>query len=380
MWGTGRCGGNRAIFEVANRLFDRGYKVNITALSGNHRWFNLKVPVNYITISSKLLKTIHSLYNIYRLLKFRDKDYGVTAIAEGIANKLGFHIDLIRVLSESLPEANVHIATYYPTALAVWLANTASKRFYFLQDFPELVEEVGGSYGLKLFELTLRMNFDYFLCNSNYTKSLVERYQPEARTLVTGVGVNTEVFRPRRENILSDIKDRFKVMVMLRGLKYKGDEIAIKALSLVSKKIPIHTVIVSDKAIAKKLLTKERGSFSYTIYSNVDDDTLAKLYSSVDVFLFTSYAEGFGLPPLEAMACGTPVVTTDCKGNRDYLINGYNSIVVPPGDPQALANAIIKIFNNDNLREKLIEGGLKTAKEWTWDRVINKIENILKDA
>ena len=57
--------------------------------------------------------------------------------------------------------------------------------------------------------------------------------------------------------------------------------------------------------------------------------SLAELYSSADIFLFTSYAESFGLPPLEAMACGTTVVTTDCKGNRDYAIGEYNCLIRP---------------------------------------------------
>lgn len=92
---------------------------------------------------------------------------------------------------------------------------------------------------------------------------------------------------------------------------------------------------------------------------------LAKLYSSADVFIFTSYVKGFGLPPLETVASGTPVVTTDCIGNRDYVRDGYSALVVPPSDPTAVANAVIRMLSDDKLCEKLVEGGLETAKQRT---------------
>jgi glycosyltransferase involved in cell wall biosynthesis len=71
---------------------------------------------------------------------------------------------------------------------------------------------------------------------------------------------------------------------------------------------------------------------------------LAKLYSLADVFLYTSYAESFGLPPLEAMACGTPVVMSDNKGSRDYAISNFNTLISQPGDVNSLANNLLKVL------------------------------------
>jgi glycosyltransferase involved in cell wall biosynthesis len=65
------------------------------------------------------------------------------------------------------------------------------------------------------------------------------------------------------------------------------------------------------------------------------------------------------------MASGTAVVTTDCGGTRDYAINGYGSLITPPGDPSAIADAVIKVLNDQRLRDSLIQGGLETAKQWT---------------
>ena len=66
-------------------------------------------------------------------------------------------------------------------------------------------------------------------------------------------------------------------------------------------------------------------------------------YRACDVFVYPSLAEGFGLPPLEAMACGTPVVVTDSGGVRDYAVDGKNCILVQPGSAQAIAGAIKQI-------------------------------------
>jgi len=76
---------------------------------------------------------------------------------------------------------------------------------------------------------------------------------------------------------------------------------------------------------------------------------------------------------------GTAVVTTDCGGIRDYAVDGYNSLITPPGDPMAIAEAVIKILNDQRLRDKLSQNGLETAKQWTWDRVTDKFEKAIKE-
>lgn len=114
---------------------------------------------------------------------------------------------MIRQLSEHIPDADVHIATYYPTALSLYISNVDSRKLFFFQDFPEPVKEVNGDYGLKYFELSLRLPFDLFLCNSSFTEGLVLKMQPDAKTIVIGVGVDLNVFRPR-SNRLVDAKER----------------------------------------------------------------------------------------------------------------------------------------------------------------------------
>lgn len=90
-----------------------------------------------------------------------------------------------------------------------------------------------------------------------------------------------------------------------------------------------------------------------------------------------SWYESFPLPPLEGMACGAPVITTNI-GTEDYAFNGENALVVPPRDPKKMAEAILELLKNEDLRERLRKAGPKKAKEFTWDRTTDTIDSILR--
>ena len=378
MYDLGFGGGNRAIIEVANRLHDRGYDVNIVSLSRNKFWPNVKVPVINVKVPV-IPAPIRMAVKLYRLLKYFSLK-GIESYGDiiALATRLGIRVDIISPLAEAIMglDPDVAIATWYLTAFSVWMSSVDTPLF-FMQDFKEYVEETEGINGLKRFEAALKLPFS-FLTNSTFTKDLVLSYNKNAKVTIVGVGVDLSIFHPRRGDRLVVSQGKPIVMAIIRRLKYKGGDIALRALNLINKEQPIHAVLVGEGSALDKYLKEVKPEFTYTKFTYVDDETLAKLYSSSDVFIFTSYREGFGLPPLEAMASGTAVVTTDCGGNRDYAIDGYNSFVVPPGDPVAVTKAVLHILRDSKLRERLIEGGLETAKKWTWDKVVDKFEKVLK--
>ena len=82
-------------------------------------------------------------------------------------------------------------------------------------------------------------------------------------------------------------------------------------------------------------------------------------------------------PPLEAMACGTAVVSTDCGGNRDYVRNGENCLLVPPSDIEQLSAAIYHLLTQDTERQRLASSGHLFAQTWTWQRTADQVEAFL---
>jgi glycosyltransferase involved in cell wall biosynthesis len=97
----------------------------------------------------------------------------------------------------------------------------------------------------------------------------------------------------------------------------------------------------------------------------VEDADLAALYSGALAFVFPSLYEGFGLPPLEAMACGTPVVTSDVTALPEVV--GEAGITVPPTDADALCGALVRVAGDEGLRRELGRRGLERAAGFSWE-------------
>jgi glycosyltransferase involved in cell wall biosynthesis len=101
-----------------------------------------------------------------------------------------------------------------------------------------------------------------------------------------------------------------------------------------------------------------------TIVEPRDDASMRSFYQSLDAFVFCSMSEGFGLPPLEAMACGVPVVSTDCGGVREFM-DGQNGVLVPVGQPALLADALYELWRQPAYRLLVRDLGLTTASHFS---------------
>ena len=100
--------------------------------------------------------------------------------------------------------------------------------------------------------------------------------------------------------------------------------------------------------------------------SYLDDDDLRALYSSCRVFVYPSIYEGFGLPPLEAMACGAPVIASNIATFRETL--GSAAQLFEPNDVEALATSIVGILDDEDRRRALSQRGLEQAAKFSWKR------------
>lgn len=99
---------------------------------------------------------------------------------------------------------------------------------------------------------------------------------------------------------------------------------------------------------------------------SVPEDEMSAWYAAADVLTFPSVKEGFGLAALEAMAAGTPVVTSDLPVFREWLVPGRDALMAPVGDVGALAGAVGQILDDEALRTRLITSGIALADRYTW--------------
>jgi glycosyltransferase involved in cell wall biosynthesis len=101
----------------------------------------------------------------------------------------------------------------------------------------------------------------------------------------------------------------------------------------------------------------------------VADADLAPLYSGALAFVYTSLYEGFGLPPLEAMQCGVPVVTANTSSLPEVV--GDCGLTVDPADADALSQAMLDLHRSAPLRAELAQKGLARSRHFTWDRCVH---------
>lgn len=103
-------------------------------------------------------------------------------------------------------------------------------------------------------------------------------------------------------------------------------------------------------------------------------DTLAAFYRLARAFAFPSLYEGFGLPPLEAMACGTPVVTSDVSSLPE--VAGGAALLVDPHDCESIADGLRRVLTDETLRRDLVQRGLERARQFSWSASVGSIHRI----
>ncbi len=186
-------------------------------------------------------------------------------------------------------------------------------------------------------------------------------------------GVDLSLFHPEGARLPRD-EEVFAIACVGRRHRWKGLEDLVQALNLLQKegRYPFHLwVITQDK------LDLSAAQFPVRFVRPNNDAEVAGAYRSADLLVHPSWFEGFGLPPLEAMACGTPTVITDSGGVLEFARHGHNCLLVPPRKPADLARAIAALLENADLHERLSLAGLDTARQFTWERAADALEAIL---
>lgn len=219
---------------------------------------------------------------------------------------------------------------------------------------------------------------DHIIAISQYTKKDIIKtlkISSEKITVIYEAG-DENCKRINDHNKISLIKNKFGIkgdyMIHIGTLSpRKNLEFLIKVYAQVLKKNPkIKLVITGKKGWYYQNLfdiTNKLGLEKKIIFTGyIEDSEKSALYSGAKVFLFPSLYEGFGLPPLEAMSCGTPVVSSNVTSIPEVIDEA--GILLSPYDKKAWIQAINKLLSDNNFRKKMVEKSLLRSKYFSWQK------------
>ncbi len=239
---------------------------------------------------------------------------------------------------------------------------------------PELFKGAFSERSVALIRRTARRAAIVLTVSEFSRRALVERYQlPPERVLVTPNGVDRETFRPFGSEPAA-IRERYRlggpfVLFVGRIEPRKNLPRLIRAFSRVRTKLGggVRLVIVGQEDFRSREVFQEaerQAEASVVFLGAVPDADLPGLYNLAEAVAYPSLAEGFGIPVLEAMACGTPVLASP----RGALVEvGGDAVLwVEPEDEDALAEGIERIMTDTDLRHRLRAAGLCRAERFDW--------------
>lgn len=192
-----------------------------------------------------------------------------------------------------------------------------------------------------------------FMCNSKYTRNYILRNRKRSIKYdipIISAGINRDHFK-----YVPDVIKDYDFLYTGSKRPWKGTHIIEEIM---------HTGMY-------KFLKMEGLS--------TPQDKMWELYNRCTCFVSAAQVEGFSMPGLEALACGTPLITTDDGGNRDFIVDGENAIVVKR-DTMSIKRGLDTLLKNKSLRRKFIQNGLKTASDprFNWDNIAKKFEGCLE--
>lgn len=219
---------------------------------------------------------------------------------------------------------------------------------------------------------------------SDFTKGRIEKYFGNTlKVSVIHYGINSLLFTPR---------DRDQARQLLRLPKtvpivlYVGDSLlrknwdtlfsTIRALNARSGKRILFLIVGGDSRICSSM-TRQIRADNVVHLANVGRSQIPYYYNAADVFLFTSRYEGFGIPPLESMASGTPVVSSSATGLAEVL--GKSGIQCNWNDGDSFVSGVLSVLEDRGVSESLAESGLVQSRKFTWARAAVETINVYRD-
>ena len=344
-------GGFKVVYEYANQLVARGHEVVIVH---PHRLDRIW-PSRLVTATRRLVKRVKPRPDLRLIpaVPWHQIDSRVRMLQ--VPDPAALHI----------PDGDVVFATYW--VLAEYVKNYPSRKgtkFYLIQAF----EEAWAGPKAKVNAIWLAPLYKIVVSRGLYEHGL-ELGVHEDEMIYIPDGIDHAKY-----TLISPIERRPPQIAMLyHPLFVKGATDGIEALQLARKMYPALRAILFG-------ITPRPASLPNWIeyYCNPSQEYLINhIYNGSSIYLCPSWSEGFGLPLAEAMSCGSAVVSTNTAGIREFAENGVTALLSPVKQPKALADNLLRLLTDDQLRIKLARAGYERIQTFTWDRSTDLLESFI---
>lgn len=341
-------GGVRVASFYGNELAKRGYKVRCYAPRFPQRpGQEHSVKKTFRSLRRYIMNSVHyeflsTIRELFPFVEFCDvknfKDVGIKS-------------------------ADVSIATSWSTAYYLnKLKMNSGKKVYFVQDF----ETWGDSVETKISLSTYAYDMKKIVISHWINKQLIANGFDEGEVIYNGM--DTTLF----SNANKKVHDPIRCLLLDHTGRHKGTKYGLAAFEEAKKYYP---------GLELVMFGMERSDIvpqEIEYHENIMGQELVNLYCSADIFIFPSINEGWGLTPVEAMACKCAVVGSSVGCMAEIGVNNKNALISRPKDVESMAGNIIRLCNDRDLLTKISENARLTAQELDWSNSVDKFERAIQ--
>ncbi len=222
---------------------------------------------------------------------------------------------------------------------------------------------------------------EFICCISAFARSQMMKLSPNeqwSKFVVSPLGVDPEIFAPRPKQ---QTATPFEILCVGRLTPAKGQHILIDAVEQLrreGRQVRLHLVGDGpDKASLHNHAAHSVAGKSIVFEGAIDQERIRDFYAAADAFCLPSFAEGLPVVLMEAMAMELPCVTTRINGIPELIVDGVDGLLVPPSDVKALADALARLIDDNELRQRLGKNGrARVVEKYNLQRNVEKLASI----
>jgi glycosyltransferase involved in cell wall biosynthesis len=350
-------GGARIVVALVNTLQNKGYKIGIISLP-RKPWFQVLNKEVAIPRVQRILLKLNDSPLTYRFFNplFR------FIIKSPSHFKINRNVKIITVTKIKNYDCRIYIATNFINANQLKLIGIPLEKIILFSQIDETDSIYSGKYSGLALEIYKTFSKRLFI-----NQDVVERF-PGSKKI--GMGIDLSLYRPSNP---IDSRTPGNVVFITRNGEQKDPETAITAMN------KIHVANPGANISAYGNLNKGDLPDFVDYHPSPSDKEVVALLNSNSIFVTTSVLEGYPLPPLEAMACGCAVISTDSVGVKEYLSNGVNGILCPIRNPDLIAESVLQLISEDRRRMEIARKGYETAMEHSYEDMTDNFLKIIAE-